>query len=47
MFTQNRRLMGGLVNHRYTTLLASLCAAIILALNVVLLYQTLGGQLPT
>jgi manganese transport protein len=46
VFTQNRRLMGGLVNHRYTTLLASLCAAIILSLNVVLLYQTLGGQLP-
>jgi manganese transport protein len=32
--------MGVLVNHRVTTILASLVAAIIIALNVFLLYQT-------
>jgi len=47
IFTQNRRIMGNLVNHRLTTVLASLSAAVILFLNVVLLYQTFGGQLPT
>jgi manganese transport protein len=47
IFTRNRELMGNLVNHRLTTGLASLCAAIIVSLNVVLLYQTFGGQLPS
>jgi manganese transport protein len=46
MFTRNRNIMGGMVNHRFTTLLATLCATIILFLNLVLLYQTFGGQLP-
>ncbi len=38
--------MGGLVNRLSTTAVAILCAAVILFLNVVLLYQTFGGQLP-
>jgi len=47
VFTRNRALMGKLVNHPAVTALAIGCAAIILLLNVVLLYQTFGGQLPT
>ena len=47
IFTQNRQIMGALVNHRLTTILASLCAVVILLLNVLLIYQTLGGQLPS
>ncbi len=39
MFTQRRDIMGVLVNRRITTLLSSLIAAIIIALNVYLLYQ--------
>ena len=42
MFTANRKLMRGLVNHRITTLAASLVAAVIVALNIFLLYQTLA-----
>ena len=45
MFTRNRTLMGSLVNRRSTTILAILCAVIILFLNFVLLYQTFGGQI--
>ena len=45
MFTRNRRLMGALVNRRFTTILAIVCAVIILSLNFVLLYQALGGQI--
>jgi manganese transport protein len=40
MFTRRRDLMGVLVNRRITTILVSLAAAIIIALNVYLLYQT-------
>jgi manganese transport protein len=43
IFTRNPEIMGKLVNRRLTTLLATLCAAVILSLNVVLLYQTLGA----
>jgi len=46
IFTRNRQIMGTMVNHRLTTLLATACATIILFLNFVLLYQTFGGQLP-
>jgi manganese transport protein len=46
LFTRNRAIMGTLVNHRATTALAVVCTAIILFLNVILLYQTFGGQLP-
>ncbi|MGA2479952.1 MAG: Nramp family divalent metal transporter [Spirochaetia bacterium] len=45
MFTRNRTIMGSLVNRRLTTILAILCAVIILSLNVVLLYTTFGGQI--
>lgn len=44
MFTARRDLMGTLVNHRVTTIVASLVAAIIVALNVFLLYRTFGGE---
>jgi manganese transport protein len=46
MFTRNRELMGTLVNRQSTTVLAILCAGVILVLNVALIYQTLGGSLP-
>jgi len=41
MFTRRREVMGGLVNRPITTLLASLSAVLIIALNVYLLYGTL------
>ena len=43
MFTRNPEIMGKLVNHQLITSLAILCAGVILSLNAVLLYQTLGG----
>jgi manganese transport protein len=46
IFTRRRDIMGVLVNHSITTVLAILCAAVILLLNVVLLYQNFGGTLP-
>ncbi len=46
LFTRNPEIMGGLVNHRWTTVLAWACAVIILLLNGVLLYQTSGGTFP-
>jgi manganese transport protein len=46
MFTRNRDIMGGMVNHRLTTIAATLSASVILFLNVVLLYLTFGGHLP-
>ena len=42
-FTSRRKLMGNLVNHRITTLTACLVAALIIGLNVFLLYQTFAG----
>jgi manganese transport protein len=39
MFTRRRDLMGSLVNHRITTLVACLVAGLIVALNVYLLFQ--------
>ena len=45
-FTRRRDVMGTLANRRGTTILALACAAIILLLNVVLLYQTAGGTIP-
>jgi manganese transport protein len=41
MFTRSRDLMGVLVNHRVTTIAVSCVAAVIVALNGFLLYQTL------
>jgi manganese transport protein len=43
LFTRQRDLMGVLANRRLTTILISLIAALIVALNVYLLVQTLGG----
>jgi manganese transport protein len=43
MFTAKRSLMGTLVNRRFTTIAASGVAAIIVALNAFLLYETLIG----
>jgi manganese transport protein len=44
MFTSRKEVMGVLVNRRSTTLLASLAAAIIVVLNLYLLYQTFFGR---
>lgn len=41
-FTRRKDIMGVLVNKRIVTWLSSLCAAVILALNIVLLYFTLA-----
>jgi manganese transport protein len=46
MFTRDRDLMGTLVNPRWVTAFAIACAALILFLNFVLLYQTFVGHLP-
>jgi manganese transport protein len=43
MFTSRRDLMGTLVNHRITTIAASFAAALIIALNLFLLYQVFFG----
>jgi manganese transport protein len=45
VFTSRRGIMGVLVNHRITTIIGSIVAALIVALNIFLLYQTLfvGG----
>ncbi|MEJ7871772.1 MAG: Nramp family divalent metal transporter [Rubrobacteraceae bacterium] len=43
MFCRNRGLMGGLVNHRLTTAVATVVVALIVSLNVFLLYQTFFG----
>ncbi len=43
MFTRRRDIMGPLVNSRPTTLVAAAVAAVIVGLNLFLLYQTLFG----
>jgi manganese transport protein len=43
LFTRRRDIMGVLVNRRITTVMASTVAALIIVLNVYLLYQTLFG----
>jgi manganese transport protein len=43
LFTSRRQVMGVLVNRQITTVLASLVAALIVALNLYLLYQTFFG----
>jgi manganese transport protein len=40
MFTRQKDLMGVLVNRRLTTVIAAIVAAVIVALNIFLLYQT-------
>ena len=44
LFTRRRDLMGSLVNHRLTTVAGWLVTGAIVALNVVLLYETLMAQ---
>lgn len=41
VFTANRDIMGVLVNRKTTTIIASVVAALIVALNIFLLYQTI------
>ena len=43
IFCRNRGLMGGLVNHRLTTTAATVVVALIVSLNIFLLYQTFFG----
>jgi manganese transport protein len=43
LFTRDRRLMGGLVNRRVTTVAAGVVATVIISLNVYLLEQTFFG----
>jgi manganese transport protein len=45
MFTRRADIMGVLVNRRATTLVAGLVAALIVALNIFLLYNTLSDLL--
>jgi manganese transport protein len=42
VFTSRRSVMGGLVNHRGTTVAAAAVASLIVALNLFLLGQTFG-----
>jgi manganese transport protein len=44
IFTSRREIMGSLVNQRLTTILASLCAVLIISLNFFLLYQIFLGR---
>ena len=43
IFCRNRNLMGGLVNHHLTTTVATVVVALIVSLNIFLLYQTFIG----
>jgi manganese transport protein len=43
LLTRRKDIMGGLVNRRLTTAVASVVAAVISALNLFLLYQTFFG----
>ncbi|HEY3082310.1 MAG TPA: Nramp family divalent metal transporter [Chloroflexota bacterium] len=45
VFTSRRDLMGTLVNHRLTSVVAWIVAGLIIALNLYLLWQTLAGGL--
>jgi manganese transport protein len=45
-FTRRKDIMGVLVNKRIVTVTATICAAVILALNLLLLYLAFGGSLP-
>jgi manganese transport protein len=46
VFTSNGELMGSLRNHRLTTVVGWLCASVIVVLNGMLIYTTLGGSTP-
>ncbi|MBJ3792031.1 divalent metal cation transporter, partial [Bacillus sp. OA1] len=43
MFTSSKKIMGALVNHRITTFIAWIIAALVIVLNIFLLYQTFVG----
>jgi manganese transport protein len=43
VFTSRKEIMGELVNRRVTTIAASLVAAVVVALNIFLLYRTIFG----
>ncbi|MCU4766002.1 Nramp family divalent metal transporter [Bacillus toyonensis] len=43
MFTSSKKIMGVLVNHRITTFIAWIIAALVIVLNIFLLYQTFIG----
>jgi manganese transport protein len=43
LITRRADVMGELVNRRYTTVVAAIVAAMIISLNVFLLYETLFG----
>ncbi len=45
MFTSRRDLMGALVNHAATTAIGWACAGVIVVLNILLIYTTLGGHI--
>ncbi|WP_374988028.1 Nramp family divalent metal transporter [Priestia megaterium] len=42
MFTSNKKIMGGLVNHKATTTVAWVIAALVICLNIFLIYQTIA-----
>jgi manganese transport protein len=44
LFTRRKDLMGDLVNHKITTMAASIMAALILTLNLYLIYQIIFGR---
>jgi manganese transport protein len=46
MFTSRKELMGVLVNHPATTAVGWACAAIIVVLNGLLIFTTVGGTVP-
>src|SRR5262249_42454504 len=46
MFPSRHDLMGALVNRRATTVAGWACAGVIVVLNVLLIYTTLGGHIP-
>src|SRR5437763_15444950 len=46
IFTSHKELMGVLRNHAITTVVAWLCAALIVALNLLLIFSSLGGSIP-
>jgi len=43
IFCRNRNVMGALTNHRLTTTVATVVIALIVSLNMFLLYQTFFG----
>ncbi len=43
-FTNDKKLMGEFANKRFTTLMAILCAIVIIGLNALLLFKTFGGE---